>query len=295
MTAIPTDLAAHFENDCTTLCHCWLLERGDGQRLGFTDHDRALVVDGQLYEPDSGFAQSEARASLGMGVDSVDVEGALTSDVLSEEDIAAGRLDGATVRTLLVNWADPGQNAQIRAAVIGKITRADGGFLAELESITAYLDRPSGRHLRRTCDARLGDQRCGASLAASALNGAGAIIGMTAPFTLSVTGLGSFAPDWFSHGMLTWATGTLAGVEEMVLEHRVAEEGVLLRLSGASPLPETGNTFTVVAGCDKRFATCKAKFGNAVNFRGFPHLPGNDAAYGYVTGTAVHDGRALVR
>ena len=37
-----------------------------------------------------------------------------------------------------------------------------------------------------------------------------------------------------------------------------------------------GDTFTVTAGCDKQFATCQAKFDNAVNFRGFPHIPGND-------------------
>src|SRR5690606_11614302 len=112
--------------------------------------------------------------------------------------------------------------------------------------------------------------------------------------TLGVSGLGSFAPEWFSHGTLTWTSGGLDGVGEMVLEHRVTGEGVLLRLSGASPLPAIGDTFTIVAGCDKRFVTCKAKFDNAVNFRGFPHLPGNDAGYGYVTEKAVHDGKALV-
>jgi hypothetical protein len=29
--------------------------------------------------------------------------------------------------------------------------------------------------------------------------------------------------------------------------------------------------------CDKRFATCSATYDNAVNFRGFPHMPGPDA------------------
>ena len=29
-------------------------------------------------------------------------------------------------------------------------------------------------------------------------------------------------------------------------------------------------------GCDKRFDTCVTRFGNAANFRGEPHLPGND-------------------
>ena len=37
-----------------------------------------------------------------------------------------------------------------------------------------------------------------------------------------------------------------------------------------------GDTFTIRAGCDKQFTTCKAKFSNVANFRGFPHIPGND-------------------
>ena len=36
-----------------------------------------------------------------------------------------------------------------------------------------------------------------------------------------------------------------------------------------------GDAFTVTAGCDKHFKTCKAKFDNGVNFRGFPHVPGD--------------------
>jgi uncharacterized phage protein (TIGR02218 family) len=38
-----------------------------------------------------------------------------------------------------------------------------------------------------------------------------------------------------------------------------------------------GDGFTVTRGCDKQFATCRDRFANAVNFRGFPYMPGNDA------------------
>ena len=45
------------------------------------------------------------------------------------------------------------------------------------------------------------------------------------------------------------------------------------------PMPydiEIADAYSVIAGCDKTFATCKAKFNNVVNFRGFPHIPGAD-------------------
>ncbi len=37
-----------------------------------------------------------------------------------------------------------------------------------------------------------------------------------------------------------------------------------------------GDAFQVTAGCDKRAATCRERFANIANFRGFPHMPGND-------------------
>jgi uncharacterized phage protein (TIGR02218 family) len=40
--------------------------------------------------------------------------------------------------------------------------------------------------------------------------------------------------------------------------------------------PAAGDAFAVTAGCDKRVETCKARFANVVNFRGFPSMPGNE-------------------
>lgn len=41
------------------------------------------------------------------------------------------------------------------------------------------------------------------------------------------------------------------------------------------------------ASCDKRWATCRAKFGNGANFRGFPDIPGDD----FLTAIPVQGGR----
>ncbi|MFL6789431.1 MAG: phage BR0599 family protein, partial [Sphingomicrobium sp.] len=37
-----------------------------------------------------------------------------------------------------------------------------------------------------------------------------------------------------------------------------------------------GTPLEIIEGCDKRLETCSARFANAANFRGEPHLPGND-------------------
>lgn len=295
MTAYPPSLVEHLQRTVTTVCHCWRLTRRDGTVLGFTDHDRALVVSGTTFRPRSGLAASEARSTLGLTVDTVDVEGALSSADISEADIAAGRYDGATVETFLVNWRAPADAAPIRKATVGRITRRDGSFVAELESSVHALDKQRGRYVRRSCDAELGDARCGVNLALPAYRGTGAVTSIAAPATLTTSGLGGFAPGWFTGGVLTWTSGANAANSVRVLDHAVRDGQAVLSLwPDAGAAVETGDAFEVTAGCDKSFATCKARFANAANFRGFPHLPGNDVAYGYVTEGQVFDGGPIV-
>ncbi len=295
MSAYPQALLDHFTRDVTTVCHCWRLTRPDGVASGFTDHDLPLTVDGTLFEPQSGFSASEARETLGMAADTVDVEGALSSALIRDEDIAAGLYDGAKVETLLVNWREPGDFAVVRRAAIGKITRSDDRFVAELESLASRLDQPNGRSVRRTCDAELGDARCGFDLDRPDFRATGEVEAMDAPDRIVAAGLDGFAAGWFSSGTLTWASGARRGWVERVVDHRLSGAHVILVLQPrVGPPVGAGDVFSVVAGCDKTFATCKAKFANALNFRGFPHLPGNDAAYAYVADGGNFDGGPIV-
>lgn len=281
----------HLAGTVTTLCHCWRLTRRDGQVLGFTDHDRALGFGGTVFQPETGFSASEARSSLGLGVDTVDVEGALSSVAIGEDDIAAGLYDGAAIDSFLVNWRAPEQQELLRKATLGKIVARDGGFVAELESLGHTLDQPAGRFVARHCDAELGDARCGVALGSARYTGTGAVLAVVAPDTIRVSGLGGFEAGWLTHGVLTWTAGAHAGRSVRVRDHRA---GVDLVLEADGAAPAAGDAFSVRAGCDKRFATCKGKFANALNFRGFPHLPGNDAAYAYVSEGVAFDGKALV-
>ncbi|MCO6388626.1 DUF2163 domain-containing protein [Aliihoeflea sp. 40Bstr573] len=270
----------------TTLCFCWRVTKRDGTALGFTDHDKMLSFEGTIFEPQSGFSQSEAQSSLGLAVDTAEIEGALSSTRLSEDEIDAGLLDGAKVETFRVDWAAPDGAELVRVSAIGKITRRDGALVAELESLARNLDRPAGRYLRRSCDAELGDMRCGVAMAGFAA--AGTIVSRQATDTYVVAGLDAYADGWFGGGRLT-----SEGHAYRVTAHRRGTEGVLVSLDDGGALAP-GSAFTIAAGCDKAFSTCRDKFFNTLNFRGFPHLPGNDVAYGYVSEDGVFDGGAIV-
>jgi uncharacterized phage protein (TIGR02218 family) len=95
---IPAGLAAHIATGATTLCFCWRIERRDGAVFGFTNHDRQLSFGGTDYAPETGFSASEISSSLGLAVDTMEVEGALSSDVITEDDITLGLWDNAKPR-----------------------------------------------------------------------------------------------------------------------------------------------------------------------------------------------------
>lgn len=295
MRTVPPALESHLQRTVTNHCFCWTVGRKDGVRLGFTDHDMPLTIDGVVHDPQTGFNASVSETELGMQTGSMDLDGALRSDRISEDDIRAGKYDGAGVKSWLVNWQEPANRLLLKVSHIGRIETQDGAFKVELQSMAQALDRRRGRLVRRGCDAELGDNRCGKTVSGPLYTGTGTVTSAQAQGDFLAAGLQAYAPRWFELGVLEWQTGSNAGQVAQVSLHEPSGNLARLALMETMPFPiEVGDSFTVTAGCDKSFATCKAKFANHLNFRGFPHLPGNDSIYTYASGDGIFDGKPLV-
>ena len=296
MRQFSSGFAGHIAGDATTLCWCWQVMRQDGQTLGFTDHDQALSFGGVTFEAASGFSGTEIESSLGLSVDNMDVEGALSSGRITETDIAGGLYDDAEIVLYRVNWQDVSQREILKRGHIGEITRGDLTFQAEFRGLAHKLNQTIGRTFQYGCDAVLGGPRCGVDLTSAAYRGNGTVTSATERL-LTASGLSAFADDHFSRGLLTWGSGANEGQTVKVKVHRVAGEMVELTL-WQRPVTEIqpGDGFSVTAGCPHTFEACQQKFGNALNFRGFPHIPGNDFVLGYARqGEQDNDGSAIVR
>lgn len=282
MKAVPAGLQAHLDSGVTTLCWCWKVERADGVVFGFTDHDRLLVLAGVTYEPDSGFAASELRGDTTLSVDAQDAEGVLSSSRITETDILDGRWDNAKIEVRRVNWADVAQNVLMRRGNIGQVRRGKTAFVAEVRSLAHVLNQTVGRTYQYYCDAALGDGRCGINLELAAYKGAGAVTAVTADRRFTASGLAGFAAGWFELGYVEWTSGQNTGRKSEVSRHSVSGSVATIELFEA-PVRSiaASDTFAIRAGCDKQFKTCKAKFSNSVNFRGFPHMPGDDTIMRY--------------
>ena len=282
MKTLPTGLQSHLDEGTTTLAWCWRLTRVDGQVFGFTDHDRTLTFDGTTFEPESGFTASEIRTGSDLSVDAQDAEGVLTSTTITETDILDGRWDNAEVEIWRVNWQDTPQRVLMRRGAIGQVRRGRVQFVAEMRSLAHVLNQTVGRTFQAICDASLGDVRCGVNLNDPAFKGSGTVVTVAGDRSFTVADLSAHSDGWFALGTLTWTFGANAGRKAEVLTHVVGTSDVTITLLETPVLAiAAGDTFDITAGCDKTFETCKAKFANGVNFRGFPHIPGQNTVIRY--------------
>ena len=294
MREIPSALQARLDSGVTTLCHCWRLTRRDGVVQGFTDHDDDLMIGGVTYRAGTGFTSSEATSRFDLSVDGAEIAGALSDDALLESDLAAGNYDAAGVETWLVDWSDVSLRVLTARSTLGEVKREGQAFSAELRGLADQLSQQSGRLFTARCGADLGDARCKVDLTVSALRGAGTVASIESVSTLVASGLNAFGEGWFTNGKLSWTSGANEGLSFEIKDHRIASGHAQLSLWKAMPEAiASSDSFTVTAGCDKRFATCRERFANAVNFRGFPHITGNDFVIASPDAGAGNDGGSM--
>lgn len=272
-----TGLAEHLAGGCTTLCQAWAVRRADGVTLGFTDHDCDLAFDGIRFSAGSGLTAKALETVSGLAVDNSEAVGALTDAAISEADLRAGRYDGAEVQMWLVNWQEPSQRQLRFCGTIGEVTQAGGSFRAELRGLSEGLTRPITRVIQPGCDAMLGDGRCGFDLASPGYRQEFVVVQVTDGHVLHLADGAGFENGWFQRGKCSFVSGAARGLTGMVKRDQLRAGLRVVELWSAPALAvQAGDRVELVAGCDKRAATCKAKFGNFANFRGFPDLPTED-------------------
>lgn len=293
MRDIPAGLAAHLEQASTTLCRCWSLTRRDGLVLGFTDHDRPLTFDGVVFVAANGLEAAESTAELGFAIGGGEVSGAFAATGLNEADLARGLYDDARIAIWLVNWAEVTQRLLLETGFVGEAKRGETAFEAEIRGLAKAFDEERGRLYMRACSADLGDARCG--VAVTPVEGVVATTDGRLGLTASV--LAAFPDGHFTGGRLIFTAGLNAGFSTEIKRHAARDGLVALQLWQPAPASiGSGDAFSLTPGCDKSFATCRAKFGNGINFRGFPHIPGTDFIIGGVRpGDGALDGGSLFR
>ena len=256
------------EGPLTSLAFCWIVERHDGAGLALTSHDQTIERDGVRYAAAPGMMPAAIVRRAGMEAGSSEVSGAVTSTALSAGDLAAGRWDGAGYALSAVDWT--GASSEVMALASGQVGEVgiDGEhFAADLHGAAARLDSPACPVTSPTCRAALGDAQCRVDLAGRLLRGR-VVASNGDGLTLDVA-----VDARFLFGRLRFLSGTNAGLATVIAAS--SGTGVRMREMAAGAVA-VGDRVELREGCDKLFTTCASRFVNALNFRGEPHVPGND-------------------
>lgn len=272
MRPITPNLNAHLQGEVTTLATCWKITRTDGVVKTFTDLDSDIVFASMTYLSIAGFTPSSVETKDNFSVDNVEVQGMFQAGYITAPDLLAGKYDFAEVEIFIVNYMDISQGRMLlRRGRLGEVTMQKDTFIAELRGLAENLQQTIGELYQPSCRAILGDSECKKVLTSFTFTGTVTTVTSGLIFTSNAL---TQAAGYFTGGQITWTSGNNNGLKMEVKEF--ANKQVVL----AQAMPyaiQVGNSFQIVAGCDKTHQTCISKFNNIINFRGEPFVPGTDA------------------
>jgi hypothetical protein len=152
----------HLEEEVTTLARCWRITRTDDVEFFFTDHDEALLFEGNTYVSLEGFSPTAVTSNASLDVDNLNVVGIFDDDSIQEDEIAAGLFDYAQVHLFAVNWADLTMGPlKMRRGWFGEAIKSPSGlFKVELRGMTQVLQQSIGELYGPECRTDVGSNRC---------------------------------------------------------------------------------------------------------------------------------------
>lgn len=264
------NFAAHLAGDSTTLCNCWEITLANNSVVRLTNHDKDLTFLGQTFEALNSFTASMLESKQGLETDNAEFRVVLRANAIQKEDIVFGAYDGARIRAWEVNWVDTADYCALPGGSLRNLKDSDQGEATfEVVGLSEKLTQQTGRIVQATCDANVGDSRCAVNMASFTHTGSITTATSRSEFTDSAS---AQADDYFNYGVITWTSGDNNGLQSEV---KTYGSGAFVLFSPTPYAMQVGDTYSAQAGCDRTSDSCKNKFNNFVNFRGFPHVPGN--------------------
>ena len=271
MKTLATALATHVAGGTTTLADLLLITRTDATVFAFTSAAYDVTISSQLYTSAQGLDISSIELAAGFAVDNLELTTLDDGTLFTKNDVLAGVWRNAAFTISRYNWASPTDGVDVRmTGTIGNVQLHRGYVVCELRGLQQYLQQPIGSLTSKTCRARLGDSLCTKVLTSFTVTGSVTAVTSKQVFTDSTK---AQAAEYFAEGILTWTGGVNSGLSQKV---KTFTGGVFTLSLPMIQTISTSDTFSVIAGCQKRLEDCVDKFDNVLNFQGEPHLPGID-------------------
>jgi uncharacterized phage protein (TIGR02218 family) len=265
MKKINEKMLNHISSEVSTLCYCWSLKLRAGKKFNFTECDCDLVIENEKFIANSGFNPTAVSSSSNLSVDNLEISGVLDHESISESALLSGEFDFAEIEIFIVNYNDiEAGKISVRKGWFGEVNFTNQRFTSEVRGLVQAFSKNIGDLYSPLCRASFCDNKC--KLKKSDFSSKGIVTKIINNSSFVTDGIEGNRGN-YTYGLVVFANGQKAEVKHYSRN--------VLELS----LPiykeiKVGDEFEIITGCDKSFSTCSAKYRNAINFRGEPHIPG---------------------
>lgn len=278
---------SNLSNPVLTLCRCILIELTDGQKLGYTNFSRDLIIDSVIYRSRHAFDPTALERKLGIEADNEEMRGAF-SDNFTENLIFSDRFQEAKIITAVVDWRNlPSSllslpDEQVQVGYIGEITSKSGETYT-LENLTEgsiKLRQSRDEKTSPSCRWFFGQD-----------NGDGTGCRKIPPtYTTYVANVGdrrSFDVYGDNFDNLKWGKCTFVDGKNKsatyAIYQTIQQSGQRTKIelfTGAADSIASHDKVILTAGCERTYDACKNTWDNVQNFGGIPSfgnfMKGND-------------------
>lgn len=275
MKNLNVSILNEYEKNASTLCTCMKITRYDGLSFRVTDHDEEITFNNEVYSPKNSYESSNINSSKDLSVDTLEITSVADPIFFNEADILAGKLNGSEFEFFRTNWLNPSHKDVLRKGFIGSITKTRNTIKIELRGLAQLLQQNIVETFSERCNADLYDNRC--KVLKSTYTTTSVIDSVSSNDVIICNALSSNPDGYYDFGYVEFTSGLNTGLKKEVAVH----SGNQVTLLEGFPFNiEIGDNIKVYAGCNKFHSTCKDKFNNVINFRGFAFIPGTDKIYG---------------
>lgn len=274
MKSATSELIALLKTDEFIMADLYTFTLRNGSIYRFTNYDIDLSYGGQKYAKKGLlFKRNGVSLTTGIKVDSLEVtiysQDFKMLSVGFLQLVANGGLDGANLelnRLFFTNPLTPVGSLWVFSGRVSEsvVTRFEAKL--QINSDTELLNIQMPRNLYQpSCVHAVYDTGCMASKAYVSKT-----VATSSTKQLIYSSRISQANGWFNEGIIEFTSGANAGVKRTIKTHYNNTLTLVLSLPN---MPQIGDSFTLLAGCDRTMGTCRTKFNNITNFRGYPYIP----------------------
>jgi uncharacterized phage protein (TIGR02218 family) len=262
--------------------------------VGFTTNTRNMTLPGHpgvTFRATPGMTPTIIEQSLGEPTN-LELSGIYTSNTFTQTDVIAGKWASAVIEVFSVCWDNVNLGELLHfKGHLAQFKDNHNSFTCEARGLTAKLSQDVNFATSRLCRKTFrstGAGGCNHTASTVVISGTTYNITQTnkpveldaSPSTvflhfLTSTFTGSVPPNnFYANGKITATSGANNGVSREMASSSTIGGTMYIQLKRSFPFNiEAGDTFTLIAGCDKTLEAC-IKFGNVVNRGAEDYIPG---------------------